>query len=252
MNVFTTLFRRLIAKRPGLAGVLPALGLFGYSSLHAGALTLPEELIGTTEGFLEFTVEDYLERSEIPARYEIQVNPLDPRLRLAACDNDLTQSLETPSPPVGRVTVRISCEGSTPWTIFVPALVHIFRPVVVLKAPLKRDSVVQQQDIALVEQDIGLLSRGYITDPSQAIGKKMTRAARANQILDPSQLQLAESIRRGDQVVITAKGSGISVRMQGEALSAGTLGQQVNVRNLSSQRVIKARVVGPGQVEVDM
>src|SRR5690606_34401706 len=118
--------------------------------------------------------------------------------------------------------------------------------------PLKRDSIVGPDDIALIEQDVGLLGRGYITDPTQAVGKKLTRPVQADQVLTPAQLQLAESVRRGDQVVISARSGGISVRMQGEALSGGTLGQQISVRNLSSQRVVRARVVGHGQVEVEM
>ena len=242
----------MMAKRLITAVVLPALGLLGYHSTYAATQTLPEELIGATEGFLEFIVEDYLERSEIQARHEIQVNPIDPRLRLAACDRDLTQKLESPEQPVGRVTVRVSCEGSTPWSVFIPAQVRIFRAVAVLKNPLKRNSVIGPDDFAMIEQDVGLLNRGYILDPQQVIGKKLTRPMQADQVLTPSQLQMAESIRRGDQVVILASSSGISVRMQGEALSDGALGQQISVRNLSSQRVIRARVVGPGQVEVGM
>ncbi|SUD15054.1 flagellar basal body P-ring biosynthesis protein FlgA [Aquipseudomonas alcaligenes] len=242
----------MMAKRLALVGVLPALGLFGYSQAHAADLTLPEELIGATEGFLEFMVEDYLERSEITARHEIQVNPLDPRLRLAACDSDLTQSLESPAQPVGRVTVRVSCEGSTPWTVFVPAQVRIFRPVVVVKTALRRDSIIGAGDVALVEQDVSLLNRGYVTEVEQVIGRKLTRATRTDQVLTPAMLQLAEAVRRGDQVVISARSGGINVRMQGEALSGGTLGQQISVRNLTSQRVIRARVAGPGQVEVEM
>lgn len=242
----------MMAKRLALVGVLPALGLFGYSQAHAADLTLPEELIGATEGFLEFMVEDYLERSEITARHEIQVNPLDPRLRLAACDSNLTQSLESPAQPVGRVTVRVSCEGSTPWTVFVPAQVRIFRPVVVVKTALRRDSIIGAGDVALVEQDVSLLNRGYVTEVEQVIGRKLTRATRTDQVLTPAMLQLAEAVRRGDQVVISARSGGINVRMQGEALSGGTLGQQISVRNLTSQRVIRARVAGPGQVEVEM
>lgn len=242
----------MMAKRLALVGVLPALGLFGYSQAHAADLTLPEELIGATEGFLEFMVEDYLERSEITARHEIQVNPLDPRLRLAACDSDLTQSLESPAQPVGRVTVRVSCEGSTPWTVFVPAQVRIFRPVVVVKTALRRDSIIGAGDVALVEQDVSLLNRGYVTEVEQVIGRKLTRATRADQVLTPAMLQLAEAVGRGDQIVISARSGGINVRMQGEALSGGTLGQQISVRNLTSQRVIRARVAGPGQVEVEM
>ena len=242
----------MMAKRLALVGVLPALGLFGYSQAHAADLTLPEELIGATEGFLEFMVEDYLERSEITGRHEIQVNPLDPRLRLAACDSDLTQSLESPAQPVGRVTVRVSCEGSTPWTVFVPAQVRIFRPVVLVKTALRRDSIIGAGDVALVEQDVSLLNRGYVTEVEQVIGRKLTRATRTDQVLTPAMLQLAEAVRRGDQVVISARSGGINVRMQGEALSGGTLGQQISVRNLTSQRVIRARVAGPGQVEVEM
>ena len=252
MKTLTTLFRHMMAKRLALVGVLPALGLFGYSQAHAADLTLPEELIGATEGFLEFMVEDYLERSEITGRHEIQVNPLDPRLRLAACDSNLTQSLESPAQPVGRVTVRVSCEGSTPWTVFVPAQVRIFRPVVVVKTALRRDSIIGAGDVALVEQDVSLLNRGYVTEVEQVIGRKLTRATRTDQVLTPAMLQLAEAVRRGDQVVISARSGGINVRMQGEALSGGTLGQQISVRNLTSQRVIRARVAGPGQVEVEM
>ncbi len=252
MKTLTTLFRHMMAKRLALVGVLPALGLFGYSQAHAADLTLPEELIGATEGFLEFMVEDYLERSEITARHEIQVNPLDPRLRLAACDSNLTQSLESPAQPVGRVTVRVSCEGSTPWTVFVPAQVRIFRPVVLVKTALRRDSIIGAGDVALVEQDVSLLNRGYVTEVEQVIGRKLTRATRTDQVLTPAMLQLAEAVRRGDQVVISARSGGINVRMQGEALSGGTLGQQISVRNLTSQRVIRARVAGPGQVEVEM
>lgn len=242
----------MMAKRRLANLVLPALGLFGYHGVHAATQTQPEELIGATEGFLEFMVEDYLQRSEIQARHEIKINPLDPRLRLAACDSDLTQKLEAPEQPVGRVTVRVSCEGSTPWSVFVPAQVRIFREVAVLKTPLKRNSIIGPSDIAMIEQDIGLLKRGYIVDPQQVIGRKLTRQLPVDQVLTPDHLQLAEAIQRGDQVVILAKSAGISVRMQGEALSSGTLGQQISVRNLSSQRVIRARIVGPGQVEVSM
>lgn len=39
---------------------------------------------------------------------------------------------------------------------------------------------------------------------------------------------------------------------QHEALSDGAVGQQIRVRNLRSERIIRARVTGPGQVEAGM
>lgn len=225
---------------------------FGHINYACAELTLPEQLIGASQGFLEVTVQDYLERSEIQARQEIQINRLDPRLQLALCDEDLTTSLESPAQPVGRVTVRVSCEGSTPWTVFVPAQVKLYRKVVIAIRPLKRAVVLGDMDVALVERDVGLLTQGYLTDLNQVMGNRLTRGMMTDQVLTPSTVEMPEAIRKSDHVVISAKKGGINVHMPGEALSNGALGEQIRVRNLSSQRVIRATVVGPGQVEVPM
>ena len=136
--------------------------------------------------------------------------------------------------------------------MFVPGQVRLYREVVIASRPLKRDNLVTDMDVVLAERDVGLLNQGYLTALKQAIGKKLTRPLLPDQVLAPIHVQLAEAIRKGDQVVISARSGGISVRMPGEALSDGTIGRQISVRNQRSNRVIRARVVGPGQVEVAM
>ncbi|MEK1942747.1 MAG: flagellar basal body P-ring formation chaperone FlgA [Pseudomonas sp.] len=252
MKLITPLFRHSPRRSPRLIRSWLALLAFGHINYAAAELTLPEQLIGASQGFLEVTVQDYLERSEIQARQEIQIKQLDPRLQLPLCDEDLTTSLESPAQPVGRVTVRVSCEGATPWTIFVPAQVKLYRNVVIAIRPLKRATVLSQADVALVERDVGLLTQGYMTDLDQVLGTKLTRGVMTDQVLAPVTIEQAEAIRKSEQVVISAKKGGINVRMPGEALSGGVIGEQIRVRNLSSQRVIRARVVGPGEVEVQM
>lgn len=224
----------------------------GYSTFVGAAATLPDQLIGATRDFLEQGVSDYLQRSEIHGRHDIQINRLDPRLRLPLCDKELTTTLESPAQPIGRVTVRVRCDGSAPWTVFVPGQVRLYREVVAAVRPIKRESVLTDLDVALVERDIGLLNQGYLTALQQAVGKKLTRPLQPDQIVAPSYVEQAEAIRRGDQVVISARSGAINVRMPGEALSDGAIGKQIRVRNQRSQRVIKARVTGPGQVEVAM
>lgn len=252
MKQATTFFRQL--RRAGaLTGVmLGVCGALATGPTRADGFTAPEILIGSTQGFLEFKVEDYLQSSGIDARYEIDVARIDPRLRLAQCDKDLTQALESPAQPVGRVTVRVRCDGSSPWTVFVPATVKLFRQVVVTTQPLKRDHVIEAVDISVVERDVGPLSQGYLTDPERVIGLKLKRATVNDQVLAPVFLEQAEAIRKGDQVVIRARTSAINVVMPGEALSDGVPGQQIRVRNLRSQRIVKARVVEPGAVEVSL
>jgi len=218
----------------------------------ADAVTLPDMLIGVTQGFLEFTVEDYLATSQMEGRYEIQVNQLDPRLRMPMCDKELTASLESPAKPLGRVTVKVRCEGTSPWTVFVPAQVRLFRDVVTTTRPLRRADIVEPADVLLRERDISLINQGYLTTLDQAIGQRLTRPMVADQVITLVHLEQAEVIRKGDQVVITARSGTLSVRMPGEALSNGGMSEQIRVKNLNSKRVIKAQVTAPGQVEVSM
>jgi flagella basal body P-ring formation protein FlgA len=219
---------------------------------RADNVTLPEQLIGATQGFLEFTVEDYLATSQTQGRYEIEVKQLDPRLRMPYCDKELTASLENSATPIGRVTVKLRCEGTSPWTVFVPAQVHLFRNVVTVVRPMKRDAIVSQADVALRERDVGLLGQGFLDSLDQAIGQKLVRPTVIDQILTPVHLEQPQMVRKGDQVVINARSGAMSVRMPGEALSDGGFNEQIRVKNLNSKRVIKANIVAPGQVEVPM
>lgn len=245
-----TFYRRPCEALYGAFLLIVLCGL-GQSAL-ANTVTRPEQLIDATREFLEREVADYLQRSQIQARHAVEVNRLDPRLRLALCDAPLSTKLESPAQPVGRTTVRVSCGGSAPWSVFVPAQVHLFREVVVARRPLKRDAILEEADIALAERDVSLLNQGYMTTFDQLIGNKLTRSALPDQVIPPTYVSLAEVVRKGDQVVIIAKSSSISVRMPGEALTDGALGSQVRVKNQRSGRVLKARVLGPGQVEVAM
>ncbi|QQN97523.1 flagellar basal body P-ring formation chaperone FlgA [Pseudomonas sp. SW-3] len=253
MNTEPTFFRRLTSITRKLLCAMSAICLFNAGSpALADAVTLPDMLIGVTQGFLEFTVEDYLATSQTEGRYEIEVNQLDPRLRMPMCDKELTATLESPATPIGRVTVKVRCDSTSPWTVFVPAQVRLFRDVVTTTRPLKRAGVIEPGDVMLRERDISLINQGYFTSLEQAVGQKLTRPTVANQVLTLVHLEQAEVISKGDQVVITARSGTLSVRMPGEALSNGGLREQIRVKNLNSQRVIKAQVIAPGQVEVAM
>ncbi|WP_213876107.1 flagellar basal body P-ring formation chaperone FlgA [Pseudomonas sp. dw_358] len=247
MNAKPTFFRHCLLKT--LAAFFLILS---GASVFADDITSPEQLIGATQGFLEFTVEDYLATSQIDGRYEIEVAQLDPRLQMAACDKPLTATQQSPGAPLGRVTVKVRCEGEKPWTVFVGAQVKLFRQVVITTRPMKRDTVLADGDVSLHEQDVGLLSQGYLTGLDQALGQKLVRPTVNGQVLTPQHLEQVAVIAKGDQVVITARSGTLAVRMPGEALSDGGMSEQIRVRNLNSQRVVKAKVMGPGQVEVSM
>jgi flagella basal body P-ring formation protein FlgA len=240
-------------KTRHLSLLLTLAGLYSTSQTYAGTeITLPEQLIGAAQGFLEERVQEYLIESHTDGRHEIRVNDLDPRLRLAACDQPLSAAQQGTESPLGRISVRVRCEGSTPWTVYIPAEVRLYRNVVVTTRPLLRDTIIDPQNVTLLERDIGKLPQGYLTDIDLVMGQKLKRQVVADQILAPSFLQAAEVVHKGDQVVITTGSIAFNVRMQGEALTDGAQGEQIRVKNLNSKRVVKARVTGPGMVEVTM
>ena len=225
-----------------------------FFSAQATANPLIDQLIGATTVFLEEEIQQHLEQSSRDARYSISVNRLDPRLRLTLCPNeDLRASLESPATPVGRVTVRVACENEqVRWRLFVPAEVSLYQEVVVVTRPLGRHSAITEDNIALLERDIGQLRGSYLTDPAQAIGMRTRRSLREDSVLNPNQLELDEIVKRGDRVVISAANQQISVRMPGEALEGGVVGSQIRVRNSRSGRTVTARITAPGQVEVGL
>src|SRR5690606_10171789 len=117
MNALPPVLRHLtLRSRPtSLLGAL----VVALALPPAHATTLPEQLIGATQAFLERAVSEHLERSQIQGRSDIEINRLDPRLRLPLCDKPLDVTLESPAQPIGRVTTRVRCDGSSPWTVFV-------------------------------------------------------------------------------------------------------------------------------------
>ncbi|MFN3578956.1 MAG: flagellar basal body P-ring formation chaperone FlgA [Pseudomonas sp.] len=228
--------------------VLP---IFFCAGLSANPLI--DQLIGATTTFLEQEVEEHLARSTREARYEVRVNRLDPRLRLPLCpEQALSASLESPAEPVGRVTVRLTCEGDVRWRLFISGQVSLFQNVLVATRPLGRHSLIARDDVALHERDIGQLSGAYLTEFEQVLGMRLRRQVNADTVLSPNQLEQDEVVKRGDRVVISAANPQVSVRMPGEALESGNTGAQIRVRNSRSGRVITGRVTGPGQVQVAM
>src|SRR5471030_1787627 len=144
----------------------------------------------------------------------------------------------------------LTCAGTNTVQGEAPSQRKLFRDVVVVTRPLKRTGIIGFEDVALRERDISLINQGYLTSLDQALGQKLTRPMVTDQVITLVHLEQAEVVRKGDQVVISASSGGLNVKMPGEALSNGGMSEQIRVKNLNSNRVIKARVTAPGQVEV--
>ena len=178
--------------------------------------------------------------------------PLDPRLRLPACD----QPLEAFIPDNGQVryqtTVGVRCGGSVHWTIYTSITVESLAPVLVARYALPRDAALTVADFQLQTRRVPGPISGYLTDPAALSGQRLKRPLAAGEALSNDALAPAFLIHRGQQVVLLARTAGIEVRVAGVALSDARVSDRIRVQNVSSQRIVEGIVRSDSVVEAPL
>jgi flagella basal body P-ring formation protein FlgA len=219
----------------------------GSGTVMAEALQSHQSIRDTAESFISTEVQRSYGRMP-----EAKAGRLDSRLRLGACDEPLEGFLPAGGHTLGNATVGVRCHGTKPWSLYVPVKVSIFDTVVVAARPLSRNHIIDDEDLNLAERNIAELRSGYITDTSQLIGKQSARSISIGAAITASMVKDPLQIKRGQRISLVTGAGGLDVRMAGEAMSDGAAGDRIQVRNLSSKRVVEGTVVSPMIVQVDM
>jgi flagella basal body P-ring formation protein FlgA len=187
-----------------------------------------------------------------PSTPEVSIGRLDKRLRLPRCTTPLQSFFPNGGRNLGKTTVGVRCADEKSWTLYVSAHIKVFAEVVIASKPLARGARISRSDIEIARRDISTLRGGYHTDSDDILGMVAKRLLRAGSVIGAQHLQAPELVRRGEQVTILARGKDFQIRVQGKALESGTKGDHISVRNQSSKRVIEAKVVATGQVEISL
>ncbi len=167
----------------------------------------------------------------------------------APCSQPLQVQRRSDEPsPLARQRYEVRCTDGAGWAVTVSSQADAFLPVLVTAGMVDRGQVLAAADLKLQAQNIARAHHGFFTRPEQVIGQGARRRLRAGQLLTPQVLASAQLVRRGQQVRISASRDGIQASTPGEALANGQQGEVIKVRNLSSEKVIQARVIEAGVV----
>lgn len=183
---------------------------------------------------------------------DVRIGRLDPRLRLSQCHLPLEPFLPPGANLDGNTSVGIRCQDHKPWSLYVAARIIKFADVYIAKRFLPRGRQLQADDFTLERRDISSQAVGYITDLDAIVGKMVRRPLRYNSVIPPNALYEPTLVKRGQQVTIVARHTGVNVRMKGKALKNGTEGEVIRVENLSSKRIIEGKVLSAGIVAVQL
>lgn len=211
------------------------------------ALTDMEQLNREVQEFLSRHYQQTL-NSDI----EIKVKRLDPRLRLAHCDQALSFELRDTGSTGGNVSVHTRCPGSQPWALYIGAQVKIFAAVVVANRNIPKGTVLALNDLDIQVKDTTTLSVNYIADTQEVLGKATARTIRVGEAMRYALITEPIAIKRGDTVVVEAQSGAILVSTQGVAMADGRVGDQISVRNSQSERIVRVEILGPGRAKVIM
>lgn len=183
-------------------------------------------------------------------RVAVAAEPLDPRLRMPACDAALAADLPPVTRESSRVTAEVRCPGARTWRLFVPVRVAVTKTLVVAAVPLERGKVLADGDVILAAREVGALPGGYLTAPEAAVGRVVRRAIPAGAAVAPAALEMPVLVKRGQPVTIEARSGAIVVQMAGVARADGALGEMIAVQNLNSKKVLQGIVKNEKSVEI--
>jgi flagella basal body P-ring formation protein FlgA len=179
----------------------------------------------------------------------IAVEPIDPRLNLAACA-DAQAFLPNGGRLWGRTTIGIKCTSPAPWTIYVAASVQVMADYIAARTSLAQGQTIGPGDITKLKGDLSTLPSGIITDESQAIGRIANMSLAAGAPLRQEALRSNRVVQQGQAVRVVSTGTGFQITVEGRALSNASEGQIAQVKTANGQVVSGVARAG-GIVEIN-
>ena len=189
----------------------------------------------------------------------VQVVPVDARIKVQSCQQNLQFEHPFPNQPA----VRVRCAQPI-WQLFVnlntgqavapvnrnPAA-PVLHKVLVSKELLKRGTVISPDMFSEAEMPAAGMENQIISDAKLLKNMQLVRDLTPNTPLRSYDVKAAFMVKRGQEVLITAgEGQGFSITMRAEALQDGGLGEQIRLKNVESGRSLHGVITGPNAAKL--
>jgi len=150
-----------------------------------------------------------------------------------------------PSPATIWVDVQVAGErAARAW-----ARVETYRsrPVVALTRDVRRDEVLEAEDVELRGgEDVA----DALGEPGQAVGRRAVRNLAAGTALSGRDLESVSAVGRGDAVILVARVGAVVATAPGKALEAAGVGDTLRVENAVSRQSLTGVLRDGGVVDV--
>jgi len=154
---------------------------------------------------------------------------------------------------VGRTsfTVRFSKGDTVVREEAVRVRIEVLTDVVVSTRGIMRDAVIGPEDVTVTSKWMDTVPAGILADAAQAVGKKAVMRLNAGAEIKSQMLRSAPVVKKGEVVRIVLESGPMVISAVGLCQEDGGKGDLVRVQNVSSKKIIFARVMGTSLVRVD-
>jgi|GEM_PF-1674535 len=178
--------------------------------------------------------------------YEYKVLPVRSATHLKPCTSFTTEIKAKVL--AGRIPVHVRCLGPANWSLYASAEVKVAIEVITTRRAISRGEMILARDLAVKTKWLQQTRQNHIADIDAAVGKLARRALKMDTVLNNNHLEAPMAVDKGERVRIIANSGRVSITSYGTAMASGRIGEQIQVRNDSSARVIRPWIIGPGRV----
>ena len=149
------------------------------------------------------------------------------------------------------LALHLFVDGEPVRRLWVNATIAVTTDVVTVVQPLGKYQHIEPADLSIERRDLAELPSDTVSRIEDALGNRTTRMIYPNTVLQSSMISSPPLVKRGDIVKIVANAGTMTITATGMVKQQGCKGEMVRVVNTDSNRIVTARVTGPGAVEVD-
>ena len=203
---------------------------------------------------LKKIIDDYLKENEarLP-KAEIQLTTFRSPEEILLPAGEVTWKV-TPSRPdiisSASFSIAFAVNGKPAGNCIVRGKIEAYGDVVTAVSTLHKGDLITDDKVTITKQRIDKLTDPIFT-VEELKGMQVARTIPAGSPIEQEQIDIPPLIKEGDLVKIHAQKGALNISTSGIAREDGRLGRTIQVKNVSSNKLIHCRVDGPGIVSVE-
>lgn len=206
-------------------------------SLTEEAVTFVNEQLPQDGRVYQVTVDRPPKEFVLPDKSGVEVKP---RLMMGSV-----------KPGPNTVAIEARLNGRLLASTSVATRVTVTAEVLVATATIRQGEPINSSNTTWEQRDVTRTPNAVTLSGEDQLKEVVaSRLISPGKTLTPTDMALPPAIRRGDVVTVTVKCGKVTLRTTAEARQDARIGETVSVRSTISQEDVRARVTGPGNVEI--